>query len=52
MLTIRTHFRLLETGENFIVNGVIFKKVCTCHAINMHTMRKQAFKPELLVEVI
>ena len=36
MHTIRTHFGGLEVGDNFIHNGVIFKKVNTWHAINMH----------------
>jgi hypothetical protein len=51
MHTIRTHFGGLDTGDSFIYQYHIFKKVSAYLAVNCHTMQTRKFKLDQLIEV-
>ena len=52
MHTIRTHFGGLDPETMFIYNGVVYEKTSAGLALNCHTLKNQAFKPDQLVEVL
>ena len=52
MHTIRTHFGALDANTMFIYNGVVYEKTNAGVALNCHTLKTEAFKPDQLVEVL